>query len=109
MKKIISITCLSLSLLVVGCSKGSKTESPAAPAAPTATSPVPAASGAWAEKDRQDFLTQCTATAKAGVGDKAPAYCDCMLKKIEVKYATPTEAQSLNISDMNAMAKECVK
>jgi hypothetical protein len=55
----------------------------------------------WKTKDRSDFMTNCIATAKGGVGEeKAKTYCECMLYKIESRYPDPEEATKLTAEDL---------
>ena len=44
--------------------------------------------GYWTSNDRKEFLSECTASAKAnGVNEeKATSYCSCMLYKIEKQF-----------------------
>ena len=70
--------------------------------------------GTWGSKDRNDFVSSCVESAKAGVGaEKAKTYCECMLFKIEQQYPNPNDATKLTAEDLQtpkwkAIAKGCL-
>lgn len=50
----------------------------------------------WTAKERSGFITDCVNTAKDALGEqKAKAYCECMLYKIEKKYPSSAEAATI--------------
>ena len=49
----------------------------------------------WSSTDRESFLQTCVGTASNKAGpERAREYCDCMLKKLERKYATYADANT---------------
>jgi len=61
--------------------------------------------GTWSSKDRSDFLTNCVASAKDGIGaEKAKTYCECMLFKIEQRYPSSDDAAKLTAEDLQTPA-----
>lgn len=60
--------------------------------------------GGWSSTDRNDFVTNCIATAKDHIGEvKARNYCECMLYKVEKKY--PVAAVAANALTPDELAK----
>jgi hypothetical protein len=58
---------------------------------------------AWSATDRSDFLSECIASAKAGMTEeKAKNYCQCMMFKVEKKYPSPADAGNLTKEDLQS-------
>ena len=55
----------------------------------------------WSSSDRKQFLSTCTGAAKGAMGEeKANSYCDCMQKKLEVKYPDPRDANKVTSAEL---------
>ena len=71
--------------------------------------------GYWNNKDRNDFMSSCTEVAKASIGEeKAKAYCECMMYKIENRYpvyadATKITAEQLQSPDWKKIIQSCLQ
>jgi hypothetical protein len=67
----------------------------------------------WSDKEREVFLSSCEKSA-AGIGaEKAKSYCNCMLGKLEVMYATASDADKITKEDLETpqwknMIKACL-
>lgn len=70
--------------------------------------------GSWSSKDHAEFLSNCIGSAKEGMGEeKATAYCECMMSKVESKYPNPADAgnltkEKLNSPEWKKIIKECL-
>ncbi len=52
--------------------------------------------GQWNSTERSEFITSCIDAAKAGIGEeRAKAYCECMLYKVEKRYPKAADAARL--------------
>ena len=69
----------------------------------------------WPSQERANFISTCTNSAKAGLGEqRAKNYCECMLYKIEKKYPSSTEAATITAEVMESpefkkMVQDCLK
>ena len=64
----------------------------------------------WSKSEENVFMTNCTESFISNGGDtaKATPYCDCMMRKIQVKYPDVTKTGSIPNEEINAMAEECL-
>jgi hypothetical protein len=69
----------------------------------------------WPETDRTRFIEGCIGTAKESLGvEKAKQYCNCMLGKMEIRFANATDADKLTEEDLKKpewinLIKGCLK
>jgi hypothetical protein len=68
----------------------------------------------WPEKDRNDFVSSCVASASKLGQEKATKYCNCMLLKVEAKYPNPNDSGQLTVEEMakpewQKALKECLE
>jgi hypothetical protein len=54
----------------------------------------------WQEKDRNTFRASCEKSAATLGAEKAKKYCNCMLEKLEAKFATAEEADKITADDL---------
>ena len=81
-----------------------------ADAKPGTFSPVPATGNRWTSEEEEAFNKTCVENAKAGMGEeKAKGYCSCMLQKMEDKFRTPNDADTISMSQTMEWAKQCLK
>ena len=67
-----------------------------------------ACSKAWTTTQKTNFLLDCAAHAES-IGERAPAYCDCLQKKVEAKYPNISKANKMSKKEKEAMTVECLK
>jgi intracellular sulfur oxidation DsrE/DsrF family protein len=69
----------------------------------------------WGKADRTEFVSSCVNEAKKGITEeRARAYCECMLIKMEKKYPNAADAAKLTDADIQtsefqALIKDCLK
>ncbi|HEX6334666.1 MAG TPA: hypothetical protein VFZ78_10600 [Flavisolibacter sp.] len=63
----------------------------------------------WTQQDRDEFLQSCITNAIKDTGpEKAKAYCQCMLAKIEKRYPNVKDVAYLRSdTTVNAMVRAC--
>ena len=96
--------------MMVACKNKKATESTENTGTTTTTNTTPTTPTAWPDSTRTAFINDCITNSKANMTeDKARQVCNCMQGKIEAKYPNYADAATLNMQQMNDMAKECVQ
>jgi hypothetical protein len=76
----------------------------------TTTTTTAPTTTAWPDSTRQAFIADCIANSKNNMSDeKAREVCNCMQGKIETQYPNYADAATLNMQQINEMAKDCVQ
>ena len=60
--------------------------------------------GTWTKPDREEFVSNCTRTAKeGGLSEvKAKSYCECMLFKVEKRYPNANDLSKVTTDDFKS-------
>jgi len=108
MKKLFLAT-FALSLL--GACNNEKKDNKVEDTTTTTTTPM---STGWDEATRKNNEEQCVTGSKAKMTeDKAKAYCDCMMDKLEARYPVADTMKNMTMSQMetamNEFATDCQK
>ncbi len=76
------------------------------PAAPVGKSPA-----SWTAAEREIFIKGCMDNAVGQLNnsrEKASGYCNCMLEKLQQRYAVADSARKLTIVEGVALSKSCL-
>lgn len=65
----------------------------------------------WTEKEKTEFVAGCMKGAVRDMGEeKARLYCDCLLKKLVIRYPNANDVQYLKYDTaIVQLARECLK